>query len=80
MAVVLWFMTKPVLVVPEVGPLQASPDMPTFQRVPSSRQAIDGYRFRLRSERPLRVGNSTSVYASMLDIRWMPFKQLELNH
>jgi hypothetical protein len=35
MAGVLWFMTQPVLVVPEVGPLTASPDMPTFQRVPS---------------------------------------------
>jgi hypothetical protein len=32
MAVVLWFMTRPVLVVTEVKPLQASPDVPTFKR------------------------------------------------
>jgi hypothetical protein len=30
---VLWFMTRPALVVTEVRPLQASPDMPTFERV-----------------------------------------------
>jgi hypothetical protein len=33
MAGVLWFMTKPALVVPEARPLQASPDMPTFKPV-----------------------------------------------
>jgi hypothetical protein len=30
---VLWFMTKPALVVTEVKPLRASPDMPTFKPV-----------------------------------------------
>ena len=35
MAGVLWFMTRPALVVTEVRPLQASPDMPTFKPVPS---------------------------------------------
>ena len=30
---VLWFMTKPVLVVTEIRPLQASPDLPTFKPV-----------------------------------------------
>jgi hypothetical protein len=35
MAGVLWFMTKPALVVTEVRPLQASPDLPTFKPVPS---------------------------------------------
>jgi hypothetical protein len=30
---VLWFMTRPVLVVTEVRPLQASPDLPTFKPV-----------------------------------------------
>lgn len=33
MAGVLWFMTRPALVVVEAGPLQASPDMPTFKPV-----------------------------------------------
>jgi hypothetical protein len=33
MAGVLWFMTKPTLVVTEVRPLQPSPDLPTFKRV-----------------------------------------------
>jgi hypothetical protein len=33
MAGVLWFMTKATLVVTEVRPLQASPDLPTFKRV-----------------------------------------------
>jgi len=33
MAGVLWFMTKPVLVVTEVRPLQPNPDLPTFKRV-----------------------------------------------
>jgi hypothetical protein len=30
---VLWFMTKPALVVPEVRPLQTSPELPTFKPV-----------------------------------------------
>jgi hypothetical protein len=34
MAGVLWFMTKPTLVVTEVRPLQASPDLPTFKPMP----------------------------------------------
>jgi hypothetical protein len=29
----LWFMTGPVLVMTEIKPLQASPDMPTFGQV-----------------------------------------------
>jgi hypothetical protein len=33
MAGALWLMTKPTLVVTEVRPLQASPDLPTFKRV-----------------------------------------------
>jgi hypothetical protein len=33
MAGVLWFMTKPALVVTESRPLQASPDLPTFKAV-----------------------------------------------
>jgi hypothetical protein len=33
MAGVLWSMTRPVLVVPEAGPMQVSPDMPTFKPV-----------------------------------------------
>jgi hypothetical protein len=33
MAGVLWFMTKPALVVTEARPLQANPDMPTFEPV-----------------------------------------------
>jgi hypothetical protein len=33
LAGVLWFMTKPALVMTEVKPLQASPDLPTFKRV-----------------------------------------------
>jgi hypothetical protein len=33
MAGVLWFMTRPGLVAPEVRPLQASPDLPTFKPV-----------------------------------------------
>jgi hypothetical protein len=32
-ASVLWFMTKPALVVTEVRPLQASPELPTFKPV-----------------------------------------------
>jgi hypothetical protein len=32
LAGVLWFMTKPALVVTEIRPLQASPDLPTFKR------------------------------------------------
>jgi hypothetical protein len=36
---VLWFMTRPVLVVSEVRPLQPSAEMPTFQPVtPTFRQ------------------------------------------
>lgn len=30
---VLWFMTGPVVVVTQVRPLQASPDLPTFKPV-----------------------------------------------
>ena len=30
---VLWFMTRPVLVVTEARPLQSSPDLPTFKPV-----------------------------------------------
>jgi hypothetical protein len=30
---VLWFMTRPVVVVTEVRPLQANPDLPTFRPV-----------------------------------------------
>jgi hypothetical protein len=33
-AVMLWFMTKPVLVTAERQPLQPSASMPTFHRVP----------------------------------------------
>jgi hypothetical protein len=33
MAGVLWFMTKPALVVTKVRPLQANPDLPTFKPV-----------------------------------------------
>jgi hypothetical protein len=30
---VFWFMTGPVLVAPEIRPLQAGPDLPTFKPV-----------------------------------------------
>jgi hypothetical protein len=33
MAGVLWFMTRPALVVTELRPLQPSPDLPTFRPV-----------------------------------------------
>ncbi len=32
-AAMLWFMSRPALVVTDAGPLQASPDMPTFKPV-----------------------------------------------
>jgi hypothetical protein len=35
MAGVLWFMTRPVFVVTQVRPLQASPGLPTFKPVRS---------------------------------------------
>ncbi len=33
MAGALWFMTRPTLVMTEVRPLPANPDLPTFRRV-----------------------------------------------